>query len=62
MVDDGMNDEGGVIQSSIRDDRRYATTTPIDGPGCANEEGVVAMFVVLVRSSNIQEIPPQQNR
>ena len=29
----------------------YATTTPSDGPGCANEEGVVAKFVVLVRSS-----------
>ena len=24
----------------------YATTSPIDGPGCANEEGVVAKFVV----------------
>ena len=36
----------------------YATTSPIDGPGCANEEGVVAKFVVLVRSSNVQEIPP----
>ena len=60
-VDDGMNDEGsyGVPSEMIE---VYATTTPIDGPGFANEEGVVAKFVVFSQEFEHSRDTPQQNR